>query len=83
MDSVGLAVMTPRTIIIRLTYRFTLMALLLADRRGRYRSRDTVRGNTGAKAHDVMLKKIMPRWIEGHRNWLKPFPQAQHIITYE
>ncbi len=38
---------------------------------------------TGAKAHDAMVRRIMPRWIEGHRKWLRSVRQGRHIITHK
>jgi pimeloyl-ACP methyl ester carboxylesterase len=36
---------------------------------------------TGMRPQDVMTRKLLPRWLESHRDWLKQFPHARHIVT--
>jgi len=36
---------------------------------------------TGMKPQDLFTRHVLPRWLESHRTWLRPFPQARHIVT--
>ena len=36
---------------------------------------------TGAAAHDVLSRKLLPRWQAEHAKWLSQFPSAKHIVT--
>ena len=36
---------------------------------------------TGMRSQDMMTRKLLPRWLEAHRSWLKEFPHARHIVT--
>ncbi|HKS37596.1 MAG TPA: alpha/beta fold hydrolase [Verrucomicrobiae bacterium] len=36
---------------------------------------------TGMKPQDMLTRKLLPRWLEAHRNWLKEFPRAKHVVT--
>lgn len=33
------------------------------------------------KPQDMMTRNLLPRWLGAHRNWLKEFPRAKHIVT--
>jgi pimeloyl-ACP methyl ester carboxylesterase len=36
---------------------------------------------TGARAHDVLSRHLLPRWEAEHLNWLGQFPHAKHVPT--
>ncbi len=36
---------------------------------------------TGGQAHDVLSRKLLPRWQAEHAKWLNQFPHAKHIVT--
>jgi len=36
---------------------------------------------TGMRPHDMLTRNLLPRWFEAHRNWLREFPHAKHIVT--
>jgi pimeloyl-ACP methyl ester carboxylesterase len=36
---------------------------------------------TGAKPQDMLTRRVLPDWLEKHRNWLHQHPHARHIVT--
>lgn len=36
---------------------------------------------TGMRSHDLLSQHLLPKWLEAHRAWLKPFPRATHLVT--
>lgn len=36
---------------------------------------------TGMRPQDILTRKLLPRWLESHQNWLKQFPYPKHIVT--
>jgi pimeloyl-ACP methyl ester carboxylesterase len=36
---------------------------------------------TATKPQDIVTRKVLPYWLTTHRNWLRSYPHAQHIVT--
>jgi pimeloyl-ACP methyl ester carboxylesterase len=36
---------------------------------------------TGMAKQDMLKNKLLPRWLESHRNWIIQFPQGKHLVT--
>jgi pimeloyl-ACP methyl ester carboxylesterase len=36
---------------------------------------------SGAAAHDVLSRKLLPLWRAEHAKWLSQFHHARHIVT--
>ncbi|MBM3831943.1 MAG: alpha/beta hydrolase [Verrucomicrobia bacterium] len=36
---------------------------------------------TATKPQDMLTQRVLPYWLETHRNWLRAYPQAKHIVT--
>jgi pimeloyl-ACP methyl ester carboxylesterase len=36
---------------------------------------------TATKPQDILTRKVLPYWLRTHRDWLRSYPHAQHIVT--